>query len=321
MVLAHPNAKMLAGMDWKKMIASPLGPVLMRQVRLGGHPLFSFLESIEGIDRLLISTPGEHSSGRKPLLVVADGGFGLAKIRKMALADGAIVRRFNGVEMLVPPGASNDDLHFALLNGNTILFGDGSSVKGAIERWQRPGNWAGRNPVYGRAETLGLTEDLWAIIEAPASSLRSLGLEGTPLAEEVERIEAAFQSGDTLGARIEIRAASEESAQTLATGVPALLQLAALEFTHQPYLSQISRQLKVTRDKKSLTMTASLEARLLDRGFAELRAGPAAGQAMVARPAAETKPAPPPPFQVVTSSRRVIRIIGAEGGDREIPVP
>lgn len=320
MVLAHPNAKMLAGVDWKKVISSPLGPVLLRQVELGGHPLFSFLESIDGIERLLISTPGEHPSGRKPLLVVADGSFALAKIRKMAAADGAITRRFNNVEMLVPPGATNDDLHFALLDGNTILFGDGSSVKGAIDRWQRPGNWAGRNPVYGRAENLGLTQDLWAAIDEPARSLASLGLAGTPLAEDVERIEAAFQVGETLATQITIRAATEESAQTLATGLPALLQLAAVQFDNQPYLTQVAKKLKVARDKRLLTMSASLEAKLLDRSFAELRTPAEVPATVQGPPLPETKPAPTPPIPVVTSTRRVIKITGAEGGYREILV-
>lgn len=37
----------------------------------------------------------------------------------MAKADGAVSRRFNDVELLVPPDATNADLHFALLDGQT----------------------------------------------------------------------------------------------------------------------------------------------------------------------------------------------------------
>ena len=61
--------------------------------------------------------------------MVVEGAFVLSKIRKMATADGAISRRYNNVELLVPPGATNDDLHFALLDGNAVdVVRDGENL-------------------------------------------------------------------------------------------------------------------------------------------------------------------------------------------------
>lgn len=326
--LAHPNAKMLIGVDWQKAIASPLAPVLVKQVHLGGHPLLTFLESIDGVERLLVSSPGEKA-GRKPLLVVADGRFLLSKIRASAVSDGAVTRRYNGVEMLVPPDATNDDLHFALLDGNTILFGDGLSVKGAIDRWQRPGNWYGRNPLFPRAEALSAAQDIWAAVEDPAMSLASLGLQGTALAEDVEQIDLGIRTGETMEAQLTIRAVNEESIQTLAGGLPALLQMAALTYADQPYLSQVAKRLKVTRDRQYLRMGVALEAKLLDQSLAELRhsgtpqtlaAGPPVQTPMPSQAVAAIAQKPvPAPVSLAAAPRRVIKIIGAEGGDREIP--
>src|SRR5215510_7964553 len=122
--LAHPDAKLLLGIDWRRILESPLGPTILKQVQQGGHPLFGFLEAIDNVDRLLVSSPGTIEGRKRPLLVVGEGRFSLPKIRAMAAADGAVPRRYNDVELLVPPRATVDDLHFALLDGNTILFGD-----------------------------------------------------------------------------------------------------------------------------------------------------------------------------------------------------
>ncbi len=127
--LAHPNAKLLLGLDWRRILESPLGPVVQEQVQKGGHALLGFLDSIDNVDRILVSSPGADDEGRAPLLVVGEGRFLLPKIREMAKSDGAVSRKYNDVELLVPPNATNTDLHFALLDGHTILFGDGTSVK------------------------------------------------------------------------------------------------------------------------------------------------------------------------------------------------
>jgi hypothetical protein len=82
-------------------------------------------------------------------------------------------------------------------------------------------------------------------------------------------------------------------------------------------------------------MAASVDAKLLDRSLAELResgtkpvlmAGPpvqsakpaVAAAAPVLRPAAAAAVAPVR-VSLAAAPKRVIRIIGAEGGDREIP--
>src|SRR5215510_13416622 len=119
--LAHPDARLLIGLDWRRIVESGLGPAMVRQVQLGGHPLLGFLDSIENLDRMLVSSPGSEDGGRAPLLVIGEGRFSLAKIRSMAKGDGAISRRYNDVELLVPPNAGALDLHFALLDAQTVL--------------------------------------------------------------------------------------------------------------------------------------------------------------------------------------------------------
>jgi hypothetical protein len=71
--LAHPGARLLLGVDWRRALASPLGPVLLKQVRLGGHPLLGFLESIDNVDRILVSSEG-IVEGARSRVVVGGGG-------------------------------------------------------------------------------------------------------------------------------------------------------------------------------------------------------------------------------------------------------
>lgn len=330
--MAHPDARLLAGIDWRRIVNSPLGPIVIRQVRQGGHPLLAFLDSIDNIDRLLVSTPGNGPGGRKPLLVIADGKFALPKIRAMASADGAVARRYNDVELLVPANATNHDLHFALLNATTILFGDGFSVKEAIDRARRGEAASSKNPLFARAGAVSAIQDVWAVIEDPAESLSSLGLQGSDLAEQVDTIELGLSMADTVKVQILIKALNSEAVETLATGVPALLKLAALTYTNQPYLAQVSKRLKVATEKNYLKMGVSLDGKLFEQAMNELRAAPsdavqvaeaqpvaepALARPQLPQPAAATRPAAATMLPAPT--RRVVRIVGAEGGDIEIP--
>ncbi|MBI3207420.1 MAG: hypothetical protein HYZ37_00785 [Candidatus Solibacter usitatus] len=327
---AHPDAKLLLGMDWRKILSSPLGPVMQRQINQGGNPLFLFMESIENMDRLLVSSPGgtsEEGQGaeRPPLLVVGEGRFALARIREMAKADGAVARRYNGVELLVPPDATNGDLHFALVDAQTILFGDGNSVKQAIDRWQRGDQPGSRNQMFARAARLAENHEAWAVVEDPADSLRSLGMGDSLLAEHVEGLEFAVSFGQTMTATVRIEAPDEEASATLADGLPALLQLLAFQYSKQPSLTALARSVKVMKEGSYIKLGMTADARLLERSMNELRAStepPALpkGEAQarfeiptLAQVAPTLAAPPPPPVQ------RVIRITGGMDGDKAIP--
>jgi hypothetical protein len=344
--LAHPGARLLLGVDWRRALASPLGPVLLKQVRLGGHPLLGFLESIDNVDRILVSSEG-IVEGARSLLVVGEGRFQLPKVRAMAKADGAVSKRYNDVELLVPPGATNEDLHFALLDGQTILFGDGYSVKGAIDRWLRQDDQTNRNPAAARAAVMMSTHELWAVAESPAETLAVLGFGPTDLAEQVETLEIGIATGQSLTAHVTVRSISEDAAQTMSTGLPALLQLAAFQFAGQPFLTQVANRLKVVTEGQYLKMGVTLDGKLLEQSLTELRAAKVPARSMptmsahvanLAQAVASGEVAPPAaraaqpagdagivPGQQVPAveaapktDRKTILIVG-EDGVREIP--
>lgn len=324
--LAHPDAKLLIGVDWRKVLESPIGPTLLKQVRMGGHPLLGFLESIDNVDRLLVSSPGSED-GSRSLLVVGEGRFSLSKVRNMAKVDGAISKRYNDVELLVPPGASNADLHFALVDSQTILFGDGTSVKAAIDRWQHQDGNHLKNPQIAKAVALAATQEIWAVVDSPSETLPSIGMGDSELAQQVEMLELGISTTQNLSAHITVKAISEESVQALSTGLPALLQLAALHYSDQPFLTQVARRLKIVTEKTYMKMGITLDAKLFEQSIAELRAAAvpepqktmataasasaSLGQPMPSTPAALTIVRPP--------ARRTIQIIGEDGAMREIP--
>ncbi|MCS7024833.1 MAG: hypothetical protein NZV14_08525 [Bryobacteraceae bacterium] len=339
--LAHPHAQLLLGLDWRRALASPLGGILVKQVQLGGHPLLEFLASIENVDRILVSSEGVID-GSRSLLVVGEGRFHLAKVRAMAQADGAIGKRYNDVEILVAPGATNEDLHFALLDTHTIAFGDGYSVKDAIDRWQRRHDPAFRSAVASRAMGLMQTHEIWAVATNLSETLSVLGLAATDLADQIEMFDIGLATGPSLSAQITIRSVSEETAQTLSTGLPALLQLAALQFSDQPILVKLSQRLKVVTEKNYLKMGARLEAKLLEDSLQALRAAVmasrrraptmsaymanlsdsvASGELASSSPVSSDDPSTasaPRPQASPKSQRRTILVIGEEGV-REIP--
>lgn len=168
-------------------------------------------------------------------------------------------------EMLVPPGASGADLHFALLNEQTIFFRDGISVKGAIDRWQRTSAGHDRNPVYYRAVTLSTMQEVWAVASEPSVSLAALGMNGSTLSEEIQNLELGMSFSKNLEATVWIKAATEEAGEMLATGLPALLQIAALQCCHQPSLMQMAKRIKVMNEKNYIKMAISAEPKLFDQ--------------------------------------------------------
>ncbi|HUQ90152.1 MAG TPA: hypothetical protein VM120_00645 [Bryobacteraceae bacterium] len=327
--LAHPDAKLLIGVDWRRIMDSALGPMVLKQIQKGGHPLLGFLESIENVDRLLVSSPG-GGDGRAPLLVVGEGRFALAKVRAMAKSDGAVSRKYNDVELLVSPDATNADLHFALLDAQTILFGDGASVKSAIDRSQRGEATNDRNPLFFRAVTLSTVQDVWAVVREPADSLGSLGIPPSSLSEQLETMELGLSMAQTLNATLTIKAATNEAAEMLATGLPALLQLAALTYSHQPSLAQLARRLKVVSERNFVKMGFTIDGKLLEQSLNEIRAStaPAPAESQLIAPPERipergsltaTKGPIPEGSRPPVNGARVVRIVGMDEGIREIP--
>jgi hypothetical protein len=313
--LAHSDAKLILGLDWRRLVESPLGPAVLKQVSLGGHPLLLFLDSIENVERILFSSPGKRSGGRPPMLVAGQGRFQMAKIRALAKADGAVSRRYNDVELLAAPNASNQDLHFAFLEDQIILAGDGASVKSAIDRWQRKDTSHQKNPVHIRALGMSSAHEVWAVADTPSESLASLNLGESELAEQVERLEIGLTVTQTLNAHLLIHTASEEAADTLGAGLPALLQLAAFAYQQQPSLAHLARKVKVMREKNLLKIGFNVDAALFEQSMNELRAA-AAPAATVSQPAA---PALAAPSVAASSERKVVRIVGMDDGVKEIP--
>jgi hypothetical protein len=104
----------------------------------------------------------------------------------------------------------------------------------------------------------------------------------------------------------------------LSTGLPALLQLAALQYSNQPSLAQLARRLKVINDKGFVKMAVTIDSKLFEQSMTELRAAatPPPTRAMAA-PSTTPQPAitaPPAP-----SGPRVVRIVGMDDGVKEIP--
>jgi len=246
----------------------------------------------------------------------------------MAKSDGALSRKYNDVELLVPPNATNADLHFALLDGQTILFGDGTSVKGAIDRWQKADAMHDRNPLFFRAVTLSTTQDIWAVVQDPSDSLSSLGINASTLSDQVENVELGISVSQTLNAALTIKATSAEGAETLATGLPALLQLAALTYSHQPALTQLAKRLKVASESNLVKMGFSMDSKLIEQSINELRAS--ATSTEVAETSRLSVPGPGPLSSPAAAEAglsipvplgpRVIRIVGMDEGIREIPI-
>ena len=141
---APDEPAMLIGVDWRQASQSNLAGLI------GGAA--ASLDFAEEITNLLVAV--EPGAGNKRFLATASGRFNLAKLRRMAAADGAKAARYRGVEVFSADGAD-----VAILDGWILLAGDTASVRAALDR----GNAATprESPLWRRAAELSSAYSIW----------------------------------------------------------------------------------------------------------------------------------------------------------------
>lgn len=138
-------------------------------------------------------------------------------------------------------------------------------------RWQNQDTSHEKNELIRRAGVLSAGQEAWVLAKDPAQAFPGIGITSSPLAAEVESIELQVSAGESLSASVSIKAATPEAAETLGTGLPALLNLVALTYSGQPSLTQVARRLKTVTEQTYVKMGFTLDGKLLNQSLNELR--------------------------------------------------
>lgn len=161
---AHPEAQIVAGVDFRKLTESPVGQQIRAQFSSAlGAPL------LEQAERMLLSSVVEASGKRSDILILT-GSFSLPQLRKMAMREGAQMTPFKGLEIAAPPGASAGDPHLAWVTGHgsgtTVLIGTRPAIQAAGERGRlQLDSMASINDLFARAHDMAEHYSIWIACE------------------------------------------------------------------------------------------------------------------------------------------------------------
>jgi hypothetical protein len=322
----QPSAKALISIDWKHVRQSNVGATIREKWLNTDSPtvVIPGIEFLNDVDRFLISSSGHKSSGDAsedtPLLIVAGGHFDLAKVRSVLTNFGAKAQMFNSIAVYRPQAENGKDMAVVLLDSQTILIGDATSVFASLERNSFPPPAQDSNSIVARAAEMEATYDAWVIVTDPEelanNRLVDIFSDGQ-LGAGALGFEAGVSLRSGLAADVTVRFETESAEKNLASEMDKLLKLAAQDKAGEPALIDLGKKLKLTSEGSVAKLSLRLTPQELEKNtqvLASFRKQPSAAGAIAnIRPVVETTPAPR------QEEKRVIRIEGLDDGPRVIP--
>jgi hypothetical protein len=352
---AHSDAKVLAGVEWKRMAKTPAGVALREMASSVDLPGLPAGELLDQIDRLLISSPGGANAKlnkQAPLLIIATGRFDLPKFRQLALKERATIRQYKYAEFIYPPAYNAADTIVALIDSQTILIGEKPVVAAAIDKARSvAGPLSAFNRLFARASVSAGQHDVWMIASVSPAEFYTAQGQQSPVLGDIVGVDMNMDFHDGLGLGVRLASNSEESAQGIAGVMKMMLSLAAnqtgtqadadmqemlgnLDIRTEASDVRVSMKINQAQLEKSIRQAVAVATRPkppIDLGgfkqtptrnpepaqSASIRqVVPVEVSGLLSRPDYQPQ-APPPPAP--PAKKMVIRIEGLDGGIREIP--
>ncbi|MCP5112306.1 MAG: hypothetical protein GY953_15890 [bacterium] len=318
---AHPEATALVGIEWTRVLSSPVGQQIQAKVGETGFSGTPGIEFLDDIDRIFISTPGAEggAAGEQPPAVVAvQGRFDLDKVRGLAAAKMGETAVYRSVEILEEgeDRENKEPMSMALVSEQTILVGDGASVRAAIDNHVLADAEQMMRPLFVRAMNLASANDVWVVSEASPSQFSPGSSEAAPFLEDVDSIEAGISLQEGLGLEMNLGTGSPEAAANLAGGLQFIVGMMLAEQAKNPGMPNLSEKLTVETDDRLVRMALRLDQAELESAFQVATSQAAETVVAESREPATPRWEEPAPE---TSKNRVITIIGMDEGPREIP--
>lgn len=169
--LAPPDTQAMAGVNVQQAILSPIGQYLLAQSQQQGGGLEKLMAATgfdprHDLQELLIAAnvPPESKSG----LILLRGTFDVPRIIEAALADGAKVAGYKGVQVIQQKGMTQQAAAFP--DSTTAIIGDTASVQAAIDRKSAP--TAISSALAVAVNTASTTEDAWFVSMVPPAQFQ-----------------------------------------------------------------------------------------------------------------------------------------------------
>lgn len=296
---SHPEAALLAGIEWRRIAASAAGRMLEQQIVATEAP--GLADLLAGAERILVSAApraGNATGDSSRVLIAIEGSFD--RRRLLELVSRRLPQRtcYRGIEILEEAGG----VALAFSSPETILLGDAASMRAAIDRAHGAGSGRERR-LWERARELAAASDLWLVVVVPPAKLAA---DESPIPlDGIEGIEMSASFREDLEAGVHLRAASARRAGELARTLESLGLLAAAKLGATGQSASAWEEFRVSVEGDRVGLAVRLKPDQLASAIAA-----AASPQMAEAPRAGS----------TALGRRNVRIYGLEEGVREIPL-
>lgn len=286
------------------------GSAAGRELRQKIHDAGAWVDLLDGVERVLLSSTGERRPGdeRPPVVIAAEGRFDLSRLRAVALRKLPQTRFHHGVELLEENPGAGAPMAVALVNPQILLLGDAGAVRATLESATAPVPEQTDRSLAARAAQVAAAGDVWLVADSSPSLLASKNAEETALLAAVEGAELSLSFSEGLELAATLATASAENAQKLAGGLQLLLAL-KMAVRLAAGGTDPTRNLQIFTDGPLVKLALRMNEEELRAAFREAEPAIRAAMALDSRESAEEAPSP-----------RLIRIYGLAEGVREIPL-
>lgn len=277
--LLPANPRVVAGMNVGQSISSPFGRYLLDQMKNDEADFRKFVD-MTGFDPrrdlrevIVANYPGANGETRKErTLIVARGNFDPARLRQLALADGARVLQHLGVDLLA---GKNGSEYVGFLDGSTAVAGDELSVRDAVARAKNTSTAGLAADSRRRIDEMSTKYDAWMFTTTPIASI--VGNIPDPKANSAVRGDMlrsilSASGGIKLGNTIQIDAQAEARSEKDATAlhdvlkfISGMVQLSREENNRNEVAASLFDNLQVSAKGSQVSFSLSIPEEQLEK--------------------------------------------------------
>ena len=325
--LIQPDAGFVFGIEWRKIVNSPVGAMMTEQMTKSQLPpvpgakelMDSLLHDLDSV--VIAASAGELNkspSGTPPALVILKGRFKpeLRSLLQGIAKDGG---KYRSVDLLIvpqgapaagTPAASSKNM-IAFLDATTVIGGDIAEVRRAIDRSQAGRLTAGRGGILDGIGDLASANDMWMVFDLPPNALKEAPQMASEMFTGVKGAELGISLQDGLGVHLNVRTKDDAAAVSVAQALQGLIALGAMSQSQSPQAGEVLKKIRVASENSRVKLALTLDKSELERMIKEAQAGAKAAPKSKAALAPAPTPEPTGP--------KVLRITGLDSGLVEVP--
>jgi hypothetical protein len=172
--LVPPGAKMVGAIDFERARNSPFGQFMLSKMKMDDVHFQEFIAQTgfdprRDLQAVVFASPasaGDQAPSK--FAILARGNFNASKIKATALAKGAVVQPYQGVDLLVPKSGAQQS-GFAFLDGGVAVMGDLVTLQQIIANRGVPSTLDPQ--LQQQISSVGAANDAWFVSEMSGSFL------------------------------------------------------------------------------------------------------------------------------------------------------